>query len=85
MKIPTDTLSTRDIFLSTIFKVLNLPLIGVEDAGGKRCIFTFANSEKAKELTTQYFNGELRLDPRRVFEEWKNLKSLAYSTTNFLK
>lgn len=84
MKTPADTLSTRDIFLSTIYRIHNLPLIKVEDANG-RCIFTFANSEKAKELTTKYFNGELRLDPKRLFEEWKNLKSLAYSTTNILR
>ncbi len=70
---------TRDIYLATVIKQAGIPIIRVEGNGG-RGVFVFQASEKIEELITKYFNGELRVDPRGLFEDWKALKSMAYST-----
>ena len=77
---PTEYL-TRDIYLATILSQSKVPLIRVE-SNGARAIFIFKASEKIEGLIAKYFNGELRLDPRSIFEDWKALKSMAFSSTN---
>ena len=75
---PSNEYTTRDIYLATIIKQSGIPIIRVEN-NGRQGIFIFKSSEKIDQLITQYFNGELRTDPKDLFETWKNLKSLAYS------
>ena len=73
--------STRDIFLATILKQSGIPLLKVIDNNG-RGIFIFKSSEQIERLINGYFNNELRVDPKSFVENWKSLKSLAYSITN---
>jgi len=75
---PTE-FKTRDIYLATALKQSGVKIIRVENHTGKG-IFVFKTSAKIERLITQFFNGELRVDPQSLFEAWKSLKSMAYST-----
>jgi hypothetical protein len=70
---------TRDIYLASIIKQSGVPLTRVENRSG-RGIFVFQASEKIHSLINKYFNGELKLDPKGLFETWKSLKAMAFST-----
>lgn len=73
--------STRDINIATVLKLSGIRLIKVLESNG-RGIFVFETSEQVEDLINQYINGELRIDPKAFVENWKALKSLAYSTVN---
>jgi hypothetical protein len=70
---------TRDIYLATVIKQSGVPIIRVENHSG-RGIFVFQGSEKIPDLISKYFNGALKVDPKGLFETWKSLKSMAFST-----
>jgi len=70
--------STRDIYLASVIRQAGIPIIRVE-GNGRQGIFVFKASEKIEGLITRYFNGELRADPKSLFETWKALKSMAFS------
>ncbi len=72
---------TRDIYLAATIKESGVPILRVEGSTG-RAIFVFKASEQIEEFITDYFNGELRADPRGLFETWKALKSMAFSRIN---
>jgi len=75
---------TRDIYIATVIKQAGIPLIRVDNHTG-RGIFVFNSSENIDGLIMKYFNGELRTDPKGLFETWKALKSMAFSKTNNVK
>lgn len=74
----TDEFSTRDIYLATVIKQAGVPILRIEDSNG-RGIFVFQASKEIERLTSDYFNGSLRVDPQALFNAWKALKSAAYS------
>lgn len=70
--------ATKDIYLSSILRQAGVPLLRVEE-NGRQGIFVFKASPIIDTLIARYFNGELRVDPKSLFETWKALKSMAYS------
>lgn len=78
---PTQTPSeylTRDLYLAVVLKVSGIPIVRVENHSG-RGIFIFKTSQKINEIISSYFNDELVMNPKTVFEVWKSLKALAFS------
>lgn len=73
--------STRDIYIATVLRLSGIPIIRVQNNGG-RGIFIFKASEKIEGIIAKYFNEELRVDPKGLFETWKALKAMAFSTIN---
>jgi len=73
--------ATRDIYIATVIKQAGIPIIRVE-GNGRQGIFVFKTAEMTEGLITRYFNGELRGDPRSLFETWKALKSMAFTAIN---
>ncbi|MBI5749546.1 MAG: hypothetical protein HZA00_10515 [Nitrospinae bacterium] len=71
--------STRDIYLASTIKQAGVPILRVEGNGG-RGIFVFKHSEKIEPLIAKYFNGELLVDAKGLFETWKSLKSMAFAS-----
>lgn len=71
--------STRDIYLATVIKQSGIPIIRVE-GNGRQGIFIFKASPQIDGLITRYFNGEIETDPKGLFETWKALKAMAFST-----
>lgn len=76
--------STRDIYLASAIRQAGIPILRVE-GNGRQGIFVFKPSEKVEGLITRYFNGELRADPKSLFETWKALKSMAFSAIQDVK
>jgi len=72
---------TRDIYLATVIKESGIPILRIEGSAS-RAIFVFKASEEINRLITAYLNGELRADPRSIFDTWKALKSMAFSRTD---
>jgi len=73
------TYPTRDLYLSVVFTLCGLQLLRIENHAGKG-VFIFKASDEIDEIITRYYSGELRFDPKNVFETWKTLKSRTYST-----
>lgn len=69
--------SSRDIYLATVVKQAGIPIIRVE-GNGRQGIFVFKASPIIDSLIARYFNGELRVDPKSLFETWKSLKAMAF-------
>ena len=72
--------ASRDIYLSTVLKQAGIPIIRVENSSG-RGVFVFQDSPKIEEIISDYFNGRLKVNPRELFDTWKALKSMAFSST----
>lgn len=70
---------TRDIYTAAVIRQSGIPIIRVEGNGG-RGIFVFQASEKIELLIAKYFNGQLKTDPKGLFETWKALKSMAFAS-----
>jgi len=77
--LPCNEFPTRDIYLATVIKLSGIPIVRVENHSG-RGIFVFQASEKIQGLITKYFNGGLKVDPKTLFETWKSLKAMAFSS-----
>ena len=73
------TFSTRDIYLATVIKQTGIPIIRVE-SNGRQGIFIFKDDSRIKELIGDYFNDKLRVNPKALFETWKSLKAMAFSS-----
>lgn len=70
---------TRDIYISAVLKQLQIPLIKVE-SNGRQGIFTFKDDGRIKEIVSNYFNDKLQINPKSLFETWKSLKAMAFSS-----
>lgn len=70
--------STKDIYLASILKLAGIQLLKVERSGN-RGIFVFPASNRIDEIITKYFNNDLKVDPKTLFETWKSLKSMVFS------
>jgi hypothetical protein len=71
--------STRDIYLASVIKESGIPIVRVENHSG-RGVFIFQANEKIQDLINKYFNSSLKMDPKGLFETWKSLKAMAFST-----
>ena len=74
----TTEYKTRDLYLASVFKESGVQLLRIEDSNG-RGVFVFLACREIEQLTRDYFNGTLRVDPQGLFAAWKALKSAAYS------
>lgn len=72
---------TRDLYQAVILKLSGIPIVRVENQTG-RGIFVFRASPRIEELVSSYFNDELTMNPKALFETWKGLKSMAFTATN---
>jgi Domain of unknown function (DUF5659) len=72
---------SRDLYLSTIIRQSGIPILRVE-TNGRQGIFVFQHSQQIERIVTKFLNGELLVEPRGLFENFKSLKSLAYAAIN---
>lgn len=71
---------TRDLYLAVVLKSSSVPIVRVE-SNGPRAVFVFKDSDRLDEISTKFFNRELRLEPRCLFNEWRSLKSMAFAAS----
>lgn len=75
----TNEFSTRDIYLASTIKQSGIPIVRVE-GNGSRGIFIFVACPEIEEIISQYFNDQIKVSPRQLFESWKALKSMAFAS-----
>lgn len=73
---------SKDIYLASVLKIHDIPLVKVETLNGGRCLFVFQHTKNLDETVFKYFNKQLKVEPQSLFEIWKSLKALMYSQTN---
>ncbi len=71
---------TRDLYLAVVLKSSGVPVLRVESSG-PRSVFVFKQTGRLDEISTKFFNKELRLEPWSLFDEWRSLKSMAFAAT----
>ena len=71
---------TRDLYLAVVLKAFRIPVLRVESSG-PRAVFVFKETDQLDEISTKFFNRELRLEPRSLFDEWRSLKSMAFAAS----
>lgn len=69
---------TRDQWISATLFALNKKLDSSEWLNDE-CWFVFENKEKCEAIVKKYFAGELRVDPRNLFNALKDIKSIIFS------
>lgn len=70
--------ATRDIYFASVIRQAGIPLLRVE-GNGRQGIFVFENSPEIAAILSNYFNDQMRVSPRQLFESWKALKAQVYS------
>jgi len=69
---------TKCQFLASTLYALGLKLDSSEWSNGV-CFFVFENQEKCEETVKKYYQGELRLDPRNLWDGFKTIKSIIFN------
>lgn len=71
---------TSDLQIAVVLVLSGFSLRGTDKEGG-RAVFCFIQDDRINSTIAQFYGGQLRLDPRQVFELWKNLRTLTFSVT----
>ena len=70
---------TKDIYISATLKQAGIPILRVE-GNGRQGIFVFKACPEIEKIISQYFNDQIKVNPRQLFETWKALKSMAFAS-----
>ena len=66
---------TKDQYLASTLYAIGLKLDSSEWFDNA-CFFVFENEQKCQEVVKKYYAGELRVDPRDLWEGFKTIKSI---------
>ena len=70
---------TTDLALAATLGMLGVFVIRIDPEDEYRKAFVFGDSDALRELVKNYYNNELKVEPRRFFDQIKSLKSRIYS------
>ena len=71
---------TSDIALSASLVCLNFKLLYLDRSGSSSNIkFVFENKPEIEKVVNQYWNNELLINPRSLFDNYKMLKKRLFS------
>ena len=74
-----DSYETKDQYLASTLFALGLKVIKSEWRG-RECFFIFSEAEQCQKIIRQYYSGELKADPRIIFDGFKAIKSMIFNT-----
>jgi len=69
---------TKDQFIASTLYSFGEKLDSTEWVGNE-CYFLFENETKCKELAQKYYSGELKVNPRILFDSFKVIKSILFN------
>jgi len=69
---------TSDLALATAISVFGIAIEALQQSEGQRQVFIFAKSDKLTEIVSQFWRGELRVEPQAYFNQLKVLKARIY-------
>lgn len=70
---------TKDQYLSSTLYAMKLRLDSTEWLNGT-CFFVFEDEDKCLNVVKKYYAGELRVDPRFLWEAFKTIKSIIFNS-----
>lgn len=69
---------TKDSYLASVIYYFGFKLDSTEWQGDS-LFFVFENAEEAEKIVKQYYAGELKVDPRILFDSYKIIKQIIFS------
>jgi len=69
---------TKDQFLASTLYAIGQKLEGVKNEDGV-IYFVFEDEEKCESIVKKYYGGDLEEDPRKLWEGFRQIKSLIFS------
>lgn len=69
---------THDLQIAVVLCLSGFFLLGTEKIEN-RLLFIFRYDERIPSVIAQFYGGQLRLDPKQIFEVWKGLRTLTFS------
>lgn len=68
---------TKDQFLASTLYALGERFLFSEWEDGK-CYLYFLNKDKCEEIIAKYYSGQLKIDPRVLFDSFKTIKTIIF-------
>lgn len=69
---------TKDIFISSTLYALGEKLDSSEWVDNE-CFFIFEDESSCSDIVKKYYSGELKADPRIIFDSFKTIKSILFN------
>ena len=69
---------TSDLALTTTISLF-FPIKSIDSSNKTRVIFVFDRSQKIDELVKKYWDGNLKVEPQKFFNQLKIIKTRLYS------
>jgi len=69
---------TKDQFLASTLYALGERFLFSEWEDGK-CFLYFSDTNKCEEIVAKYYSGQLKIDPRILFDSFKTIKTIIFS------
>lgn len=73
----TVTYKAKDQFIATTLLCLGHKIKEIQTEGNIK-FFIFEDGENCKEVERLYFNGDLLVNPKELFNSFRDLKSMIY-------
>ncbi len=72
-----DNFKTKDQFLASTLYALGERFLFSEWEDGK-CFIFFDSKDKCELIVSKYYSGELKIDPRILFDSFKTIKTIIF-------
>ena len=79
------TYSTPDLGIAVYLFTLGHDLIKTTVVGQRRLIFHFQYNDNTEKLVSSYLNGTGEASAKKLFENYRALRGMAFSATNNLR
>ena len=73
---------TSDFALITTLSLFH-PICSVDKTDPKRALFAFKRDKNLTELIESYWQGELKVDPQKFFNQLREIKNRIYQPSHF--
>ena len=74
-----EVMFTYDLSVASCLHLLGHKLLYIKRSNPKRACFVFPQTEQIKKDIEAYYNDELTVTPRKLFDSQKMLKNILYS------
>jgi len=64
--------------LVSVLHYFNFPVLSISQKSPRHAYFEFADTEKLRDTSNRYWNGELLVEPKRFFATTKEIKARLY-------
>jgi len=69
---------TKDQFIASTLFAFGRKIDSTEWSNGE-CYFLFESAQKCQKIANKYYTGELKVDPRVLFDSFKAIKSIIFN------